>query len=1568
MLHNMQTGKVLKKLLKYAGRTVAILLLLVVLLTAAIYLPPVQNWLVKRVTAIASEETGMDISVGHVSLAFPLDLALNDVRVVQKGDTIADINRVVADVKLWPLFNSKVVVENLELKNAKINTLDLVSDLQVKGQVGHISLNVPGIHLDSGTVALSHLKMKNTDLLIQLSDTAAIDTTTSETPWRIDFDDIAISHSRLRLHTPGDSLHLLAAFDDATLNDGHLDLLRGRYAIGALDWNGGVFALDQTFEPHTESGLDVGHLALNDINIRFDSLLYEDPTLRVKIRKGTAKEASGLTVEKLVTDLTMDAEAIHFNDLQLLTPYSSIAANADIDFSAMDSIQPGLISASVDATIGREDLALFMDDMPPRWPNEKLTIQGAAKGNMQQATIGALVVDLPTAFHAEMSGSASHLDDIDNLLAQFDMKLQTSNTAFLNLGFNVPSGMTIGGNMKARGPQFAAQITGSLGKGRLLLDGLYNQRTMNYEAQLSATDFDLNKLLPDEPIHQLTAHINLKGEGSDFLKPATWLEADANIEQLEYANMVLDSINATAQLSDGHALVSIDSRNALADGHIDIDALLNNDGIQAVVHPNVNLLDLYGLQIADAPLTLGFCGQIDFVSDLDEQHQLTGMMGEFYLKDSISTFHPEDLGLNVVTRPDTTYATMQSGDLKLRFNASGGYRLLGEQLSALADTLDMQLKQRTIDQPLIKEMLPVMNLYVDCGTENPLAKIMKNAASTSFNELHIDLGSSPATGLNGNAHLFGLNADSTRIDTLFFQVRDKEGALTYQARVANNRRNPQFVFHALADGRVYEQGASIGVRYYDADGNLGARLGAMIQAEEEGLRFHLIPERPLLGYKEFTLNKDNFLFIRHDLKLQAKVELMADDGTGVKVTTIDQDSTMLQDLTISLFSFDLESVTSVIPYMPRITGTLNGDYHLVMNQQEQISVASDMEVKQLTYEGSPMGNISTEFVYLQRENETHALEGILYLNNKEIGGLRGQFRDQGDGYLEATLKLTRLPLSILNGFLSSDQLFGFEGYTEGSMSVLGSLRYPKAEGSIYMDSVYMISQPYGVKLRFKEDSVRVVNSKLLFEDFALYANNNNALTANGYVDFHDTNHMTMDMRIIGRNFQLINAKQTTKSIAYGKMFVNFFAMLNGPTERLKMRGKLDVLGTTDLTYIMLDSPLSTDNQLDELVKFTDFNDTTQTVVERPEPSGLEMDMSVSIDQGAHVRCNLNADQSNFIDLQGGGDLRMRYNSSDGLNLTGRYTFTNGEMKYSLPIIPLKTFTIQDGSYVEFTGDASNPTLNLTATERKKATVGGDEGQSRSVTFECGVVITKTLNDMGLEFIISAPEDMNLSNDLASMSTEERGKLAVTMLTTGMYLADGNTGGFSMNSALSSFLQSEINNITGNALKTLDLSVGLDNTTDASGTMHTDYSFKFAKRFWNNRLSVQIGGKVSTGNEAQQNGQNQSFFDNVTMEYRLSPTSNQYVKLFYNQNAYDWLEGYTGEYGGGYIWKRKLDSFWDIFRFKSATNMTGQPRQVAGRPSVSIISKEGLTDKLDRQATNDSIQDTNTDSLQVEKKY
>ena len=870
-------------------------------------------------------------------------------------------------------------------------------------------------------------------------------------------------------------------------------------------------------------------------------------------------------------------------------------------------------------------------------------------------------------------------------------------------------------------------------------------------------------------------------------------------------------------------------------------------------------------------------------------------------------------------------------------------------MTTLTDSVMTQFENKIINQPAIKALLPEMKLHLESKRENPVANFLR-ALDIDFKEMALDLTTSPETGINGTSHLYSLNYDSTRIDTVRLNLTQKGDRLSYQGQICNNKKNPQFVFNALLDGHIHEHGALIGLRYFDAKGKMGVRLGATAEMEDKGLRLRLMPERPTIGYKEFNLNKDNFIYIAKDKKIQAKVDLVSDDRTGLKLYTENQDSTMLQDLTLSLHRIDLGEVTSVIPYLPKITGRLNGDYHILQDQNERYSIATDMAVEDMAYEGSPIGNISTELVYLQKEDDTHAVEARLMLDEEEFGLLSGIYQNKkqsgtGESVIDATFTMTRMPLSIANGMVP-DQIVGLEGYGEGELTIKGTTTHPDINGEIYVDSAYLVSIPYGVRMRFDNDPVRIVGSHLLLENFGLYAYNDEPLNLMGDIDFSNMDRIAIDMRMRARNLLLINAKQEAKSIAYGKAFVNLFARLQGPLEEMNMRGRLDVLGTTDMTYMLLDSPLSADNRLNDLVKFTDFTDSTQTVISRPMPSGIKADLTISVSQGAHIVCDLNAEQTNYVDLMGGGDLRLKYDP-DGIHLTGRYTLTDGEMKYSLPIIPLKTFNIKEGSYVEFTGDPMNPKLNITATERTKATVTDESGVGRSVVFNCGVVITKTLNDMGLEFIIEAPEDNNVSGELATMSTEERGKIAVTMLTTGMYLADGNTGSFSMNSALSSFLQSEINSIAGSALKSLDLSVGIDNTTDASGAMHTDYSFKFAKRFMNNRLKVEIGGKVSSGSNNYVGGQSNSFFDNVTMEYRLNQNATQNVKVFFQQNVYDWLEGYTSMYGAGFVWRRKLSNFWDILQFwkKEPQPMMRQRQTMPGMRQPTLQRDSLRTDSI-----------------------
>ena len=1517
--------------------------LLFLVLTVLLYLPPVQNWAVDKVTAIASEKTGMDISIDRINLSFPIDLSIDHFRVnksqqptadgQQLNDTIADVERMVVDVQLWPLFSSKVVINELEVTNTQFHTLDMVAAAQVKGRFSRLFMASKGIDLDKQTVDMNGSRLEEAYLDIQRADSIPEDTTTSEpTLWKIYVDSMTVDRSDVVFHMPGDTMSVSAHMGTLTAREALIDLGTQTYTVGSVDWLNGAVKYDQNYQPHIE-GLDYNHIELSDITVGIDSIYYCDPTLRLHLRQVALKEKSGLAVTHLSGPVAMENGAVKLPKFRLSTPYSDIDVELDMPLSLMEPVDPGKMRLRMNASLGKQDLMPFMADLPvamrQRWPEYPLTVSGLLKGNMQHMDFHDLEVALPTAFHATATGFAANLDNPDMLRADVQFKANTQNLGFvmammprdMQRDYRIPP-LSAQGRVKADGQQYFADITAREGKGMVKAKGSFHATAMRYDADIKIRDLNVHHFMPRDSIYTLSADATAKGQGTDFFSPKTSLVADAKIHHVGYGNLNIDNITAHALVGDGKAHANLVSRNPLLQGAVNFDALLSKTRFDGTLSTDFQTLDLYKMGVTPDPLTIGLCGHFDVNSDLKLTHHATGFINDLFIKDSIHVYRPTDVDLALHTTPDTIFARAQSGDFIVKLDASGNYEELLDQFTLLGDSAMAQLERKTIDQPALRKLLPTMRMTLESKRENPVATFLKASADVDFKDMLFDVSTSAEAGINGRGYIHSLTISELRLDTINFSLIQRKERLSFGGQIRNNKKNPQFVFNALFDGILQERGATLGVRYYDADDKLGARIGAQAEVVNGGLSLHLVPARPTLGYKEFAVNSDNFLFLGTSGKVKAKVDLRADDGMGIRLYSEETDPDALQDLTLSLHQFNLEEVTSVIPYAPRMSGVLNGDYHVVQDASGQFSVAGDMGVLNMTYERCPIGNVSTEMVYLQKENDAHAIEARLMKDNNEIGMLTGTYYNEGEGSLDAKLQLEHLPLSMVNGFVP-DQLCGLQGFGEGELTIQGPLSRPEVNGEVYLSDSYLESIPYGVKLRFDDDPVRIQHSNLLFENFTVYAHNDNPLNVQGNVDFHDLDKIMVNLRMQAKNFQIIGAKEHAKSVAYGKAFVNVFAMMNGSLENLNMRGRLEVLGSTDMGYILRDTPITTDNQLDGLVKFTDFSDTTQTAVTRPPINGFRMDMTLNVSNGAHIMAYMNADHSNYIDLMGGGTLRMLYSPADNLQLTGRYTLSNGEMKYALPIIPLKTFTIQDGSYIEFTGDPMNPTLNIAAKERTKATVTGANGVGRSVAFDCGVNITRTLNDMGLEFTLDAPEDMQLHGELQAMGIEQRGKLAVTMLTTGMYLADGNTKPFSMNSALSSFLSSEISNLTGNALRTLDLSFGMDKTTDATGQSHTDYSFKFAKRFLNNRLKLAVGGKVTTGAEMP-GGRNNSFFDNVSLEYRLDDTANKYLNVYFQNNSYDWLDGYTQKYGGGFIWRRTLQNFTDIFRFKDNSSMMSLP--------------------------------------------
>lgn len=239
---------------------------------------------------------------------------------------------------------------------------------------------------------------------------------------------------------------------------------------------------------------------------------------------------------------------------------------------------------------------------------------------------------------------------------------------------------------------------------------------------------------------------------------------------------------------------------------------------------------------------------------------------------------------------------------------------------------------------------------------------------------------------------------------------------------------------------------------------------------------------------------------------------------------------------------------------------------------------------------------------------------------------------------------------------------------------------------------------------------------------------------------------------------------------------------------------------------------------------------------------------------------------------------------------------------NIPLLHANHMNIRSGSTVIWSGNPRNPQLDITAEERIRASVTLDSSP-QSVLFTAGMSLTDTVEKLGIQFTLAAPENASMQNTLAALSSEERSKLSVALLTTGLYLGEGGTGKL-MNTALMSMLQSQIDNISRDAFRTVDVSVGIEPLPDGvSGiSTRTDYSFSLAKRLWNDRIRIIIGGSVTTTGERIEND---AVIDNISIEWRITPIGNQYLRFFYDKNYESILEGEIRETGVGYMYRRSF---------------------------------------------------------------
>ena len=1505
-----------------------------------LYLPPVQRFAVDKASAIASESMGLDISVGRLDLRFPLDLLVRDVKAVEPTtrDTLLSLERLKVELRFWKLLKKEVEIEEISIRNATFDTRDFIDGVVVSGHLGELFLESHGVVFSPETARINEFSVKNTDVSLTLGSIESTDTVPSEPLyWKILLDEIDFENVGFALKMPQDSLFVRTMLPKTTLKNGVIDLKEASYYVKSF----GIDNAELAYGPKEE-------LFLQQIGLQLDSIYYCGKDIRANIEEFVLKERSGLELVSTEGRIVSDSVLIEIPKFTMKTTASSLDLQTKIGWDVLEMKKTGVLSAKINAEIGKGDVAKILGGRDTlflqTYPNKPFVFRADAEGNLNSLRLRTLEAGLAKAFELKAKGNLLYLTDSTRRGGEINLSAETFDMRFLrpltdgrlalrrgtNLkGIFTMAGPKMGVDLLLKQPEARAKTkvdstqltvhndTLSLAEDFLMRRAarLYAQYDLSkdaYLADLVVNDFNIHQFLPKDSLFDVSMKLHADGEGLDFFAPETRFNVKGTIDQLHYTTYRLAGYDLTATLENHQLDASLLAHNSAMEVQAHLDGKLKPNDVAAHLQVQVPKLDWQVMQLMDVPFRTSHQFDVTFVSDLEKKYEVNASMTDTSVKAPKKTFQTKDLYVGFATSVDSTKAYMRAGDLDVNFDGRGYVEDIIGQLDAFTARADEQWTSKTINQEELKTLLPDVCLKATSGSDNPISNYLSMMQGISFDRLHLDFDTSPEEGINGEAYLYKMRTDSLVVDTIGLDLKHGEDGLDFLTEIISTAKPNQEAFEVNLDGNIGNGKAQLLLQYLNARKEKGVYLGVNAALGRRGIRMKLFPENPTLVYRPFHLNPRNYIYLADRGRFYGDVRLYDDQGTGIHFYTNREDTIADQEMTVELSRIDLKQFKKVLPYLPDVEGWLSGSAHYV-DSEGQMMVSADMNLDNFVYEKSPLGNWAMNGAYLPGDNNTHHVDGFVMHNDREIMYMNGLYQadETGQENITGEFELQHFPLWVINPFIP-DGMVRFRGDIDGTLTMAGNPAKPVLNGGLQLDSVLMVMPDMSIGFRFDNKQVKMQDSKMVFDKFNIYTRGETPFVVNGSVDFSDLEKMMVDLRMKTSDYELMNAPKNRKATMYGKIYVDVDATLNGPVDELKMRGNMNVLGKTDFTYVLKDSPLMVNDRLGDMVEFVNFNDTV-TVEENKQTAtltGMDIAMTVHIDQAVQAHVDLTADGSNYMEVEGGGDLAFQYTPQGEMLLNGRYSVISGELKYEIPIIPLKTFHIQNGSYLNWTGNMMNPTMNIKATERIRANVGSEGEASRMVSFDVGIALTDRLETLGLAFTLEAPEDASVQEQLNAMSAEERGKLAVTMLVTGMYMAEGNsTGGFNMNNALNSFLQNQISNVVG---QSMDISLGMESTNDAEGGRGTDYNFQFAKRFWNNRFRIVIGGTVSTGNAAQKD---ETFIDNVAIEYRLDDSGTRYVKLFHEKNYESVLEGEVIETGLGVVLRKKVSNLGELFIFK-----------------------------------------------------
>ena len=1556
--------QMLKKIVKYTLRTLLVVLLLVLLIPALLYIPAVQDFIRGKAVGYASEALGMELSVGRIRLAFPLRLTVEETLLVDRADTLVDCGKLSVDIALWPLIRKEVVVRSFELDRVAAHYRDSTGGLDMRIAAGQLALEEARADLRAQTAGIARIALSDGDIFLDLAESAPAEKADSTAPsaWSFDIRQISIGNTAFGMRTAPAATELSVRLADGEieacrvgLGSQQVDvksvlLDRGAYsyltapnspeqepaaepaspddATPSLPWTvrvGSVALTDNraeygTLDHRPAAGFDPAFIALSALDLTIDSVYNRGADIALQIRRLAFTERSGLAVRNASGRFEMDSTGIALSGFELETRYSQLRAELSAGPGILHTEPATPLSADLSATVNTQEIAaLYPTAIPPALNDRTVRMKLTAAGTLTD--IGRIGLDVSSPGHLDFTadGRAQNLLDPEllNVSARFEGDFRDMNflvellpDSALRRRVAIPDQIGLHGSAATDRGALSVASTLAVDAGRIILNGRLDPRKESYDAELRCDSFPVNRFLPADSLGMLALSLTARGAGFDPFQTQTRTSLRAQIDHAEYRGYDFGGIGLEADLEEHRLSGKLSDRNEALRLSLLLSGILTEEQQQVRIAGKVADFDL--AQMGFTPERIGGSFLLDASASATRRGSYAARIGldSIEIRNGYRTDRIRPTSVAFASDTASTRAEISSGDLSLRFSSRSPLDSLIAALTRSADTLARQIRLQSVDMEQLQPVLPDFDLQATAGRNNILNNLLRSRKA-SFDALEIRGGNHDSQPVSLRMRVEGLASGGIVLDTVKLGIAQEARQLAYYLRVANTPGNLDHVAQAAVYGSLAGNTGQLNLWQKDRSGREGFRFGFDVAWTDSLIRASVTPRNPLFGFEPWEVNPGNYLVYRFDKRVEADLDMT--HGTQRFALRSVTAPGSPDGIRLDIAGLNIGSMLELLPSAPPVDGVLGADVTLNL-APDSLCLRGDVSVAELSYAKQRFGNIDFGLFYGQGRG--HRADARLTLDGTEVLAAGGDYRADRESPLDLTVTVPGLPLQPVNIFLPADML-RLSGDLQAKVHAQGTPDRLNLNGGVRFAGTEVRVPMIGTSFRLSSDTIRIADSRVRFDSYAVTAPNKNPLTIRGSVDLSDFARMKADLALRASDFQFVNVARKEKAPVYGKAYLDLDATARGPLDELVVRGSLALLGGTDISYVMQDSPMDVKERPQNVVTFVSFRDLDAQEPLEAAPAvkigGMDVLMNVDINSDVKAGVDLSANGENRIDLQGGGNLTYTMNPLGDVSLSGKYVLSGGTVRYNPPVISQKIFRITPDGYVEWVGNIADPAFNITAVETVRANVSSDDQDARPVNFNISINIRNTLNDLEVSFDLSAPEDLTLQNELNSLTAEQRATQAMNLLIYNTYTGPGSTGKASSENPLNSFIQKELNQWAQNNLKGVDLSFGINSYgEDDPNGQRTDYSYRLSKNLFSNRVRAVIGGKFSTDADPSQNLK-ENLIDDVSLEYMLTKRDNMYLRLFRHTGYESILEGEITETGVGFVIRKKLLRLGDLFR-------------------------------------------------------